>query len=143
VYKLPDGQLDIFTLIHPLEDMLDSGNRWVVRAKQTPWEELEQRIAPKLYSSRGAPAKPLRMMLGAMIIGDFLNVSDAETVRQIQENPYLQYFIGLPEFTHEVVFAPLSLTLFRRRITPQIQKEIRQIMKTAAMDESAAENENE
>ena len=32
MYKLPDGQLDIFTLIHPLEDMLDPLNRWVLRA---------------------------------------------------------------------------------------------------------------
>ena len=101
MYKLPDGQLDIFTLIHPLEDMLDPENRWVVRAKATPWDLLEQHIAPQLYSSRGAPAKPLRMMLGAMMISDLLNISDAETVRQIQENPYLQYFIGLQEFTRQ------------------------------------------
>ena len=131
MYKLPDGQLDIYTLIHPLADMLDADNRWVVRAKAMPWETLETRIAPKLYSSRGAPAKPLRMMLGAMIIGDFLKVSDAETVRQIQENPYLQFFIGLKEFTHEAVFAPLSLTLFRKRLTPEIEREIRQILKAA------------
>ena len=129
MYKLPDGQLDIFTLIHPLEDMLDPGNRWVARAKATPWEALEQHIAPQLYSTRGAPAKPQRIMLGAIMIGDFLNTSDAETVRQIQENPYLQYFIGLQEFTHQPVFAPLSLSLFRRRITPEIQRQIRQILR--------------
>ncbi len=131
MYKLPDGQLDIFTLIHPLEDMLDPENRWVVRAKATPWDLLEQHIAPQLYSSRGAPAKPLRMMLGAMMISDLLNISDAETVRQIQENPYLQYFIGLQEFTRQPVFAPLSLSLFRRRITPAIHRQIRQILRQA------------
>ena len=139
MYKLPDGQLDIYTLIHPLEDMLDAENRWVVRAKAMPWETLEARIEPKLYSTRGAPAKPLRMMLGAMIIGDFLRVSDAETVRQIQENPYLQFFIGLQEFTHEAVFAPLSLTLFRKRLTPEIEREIRQIMKAAETNKTEEE----
>ena len=139
MYKQPDGQLDIYTLIHSLEDMLDAENRWVVRAKAMPWETLEARIAPKLYSTRGAPAKPLRMMLGAMIIGDFLRVSDAETVRQIQENPYLQFFIGLQEFTHEAVFAPLSLTLFRKRLTPEIEREIRQIMKAAETNKTEEE----
>ena len=139
MYKLPDGQLDIYTLIHPLEDMLDAENRWVVRAKAMPRETLEARIAPKLYSTRGAPAKPLRMMLGAMIIGDFLRVSDAETVRQIQENPYLQFFIGLQEFTHEAVFAPLSLTLFRKRLTPEIEREIRQIMTAAETNKTEEE----
>lgn len=54
MYKLPDGQLDIYTLIHPLEDMLDPENRWVVRARAMPWEELERVLSAKLYSSRGA-----------------------------------------------------------------------------------------
>lgn len=131
MYKLPDGQLDIYTLIHPLEDMLDPENRWVVRARSMPWEELERVLSGKLYSSRGAPAKPLRMMLGAMMIGDHLKCSDAETVRQLQENPYMQYFVGLNEFTRERLFAPLSLSLFRKKITPAIDREIRHIIKSA------------
>ncbi len=135
MYKLPDGQLDIFTLIHPLEDMLDPQNRWVLRAKAMPWEELEQTLSTKLYSSRGAPAKPLRMMLGAMMIGDHLKCSDAETVRLIQESPYMQYFVGLQEFTHERLFAPLSLSLFRKKITPAIEREIRRIIRTAGVQE--------
>ena len=49
MYKLPDGQLDIYTLIHPLEDMLDPENRWVVRARAMPWEELERVLSAKLY----------------------------------------------------------------------------------------------
>ena len=135
MYKLPDGQLDIYTLIHPLEDMLDPENRWVVRARAMPWEELERVLSAKLYSSRGAPAKPLRMMLGAMMIGDHLKCSDAETVRQIQENPYMQYFVGLNEFTRERPFAPLSLSLFRKKITPSVDREIRHIIKAADIRE--------
>lgn len=135
MYKLPDGQLDIYTLIHPLADMLDPENRWVVRAASLPWEELERVLAAKLYSTRGAPAKPLRMMLGAMMIGDHLKCSDAETVRLIQENPYMQYFVGLNEFTRERLFAPLSLTLFRKKITPAVEREIRRIIKEAGVQE--------
>ena len=139
MYKLPDGQLDIFTLIHPLEDMLDPNNRWVVRAKSMPWDELEQELYVKLYSSRGAPAKPLRMMLGAMMIGDHLKCSDAETVRLIQESPYMQYFVGLHEFTSERLFAPLSLSLFRKRITPAIEREIRAIVRSAELQDMGDE----
>ncbi len=135
MYKLPDGQLDIFTLIHPLEDMLNPKNRWVIRAKAMPWGELERVLSAKLYSSRGAPAKPLRMMLGAMMIGDYLKCSDAETVRQIQENPYMQFFVGMTEFRQERPFAPLSLSLFRKKITPAIDREIREIIKSAEIRE--------
>ena len=75
------------------------------------------------------------MMLGAMMIGDHLKCSDAETVRLIQESPYMQYFVGLQEFTHERLFAPLSLSLFRKKITPAIEREIRRIIRTAGVQE--------
>jgi hypothetical protein len=35
------------------------------------------------------------MELGALIIKEKLGVSDRETVEQIRENRYLQYFIGM------------------------------------------------
>ncbi len=37
-------------------------------------------------------------MIGAVIIKHKLCLSDRETVAQIQENPYLQYFVGLPGY---------------------------------------------
>ena len=129
MYKLPDGQINIYSFVHPLEDMLDPANRWVVRSKSIPWEELELHLAARLYSTRGAPAKAVRMMLGAMMIADELGLTDAETVRQIEENPYMQYFVGYHEFTRRRPFTPLSLTLFRKRITPPVAREIRRIVK--------------
>ena len=35
------------------------------------------------------------MMLGALLIQKEYSYSDEETILQIQENPYLQFFIGL------------------------------------------------
>ena len=52
----------------------------------------------------GAPAKPFPMALGALIIKEKLGISDRETVEQIRENPYLQYFIGLSEYRNEPPF---------------------------------------
>ena len=39
----------------------------------------------------GAPAKPFRTALGALIIKEKLGISDRETVEQIKENPYLGF----------------------------------------------------
>ena len=64
----------------------------------------------------GNLAKPFRMALGTLIIQTRLGTSDWETVRQIQENPYLQYFIGLPRFQTKASFDPSLITLFRKRI---------------------------
>ena len=49
----------------------------------------------------GAPAKPFRMALGALIIKEYLGTSDRETVERIKESPYLQYFLGLPGFNRQ------------------------------------------
>jgi hypothetical protein len=44
------------------------------------------------------------MALGALIIKEILGTSDRETVEQIKENPYLQYFIGMISYSSETPF---------------------------------------
>lgn len=74
---------------------LDPNNRWVIMAELIPWSEFEEEYSSQLSDKMGAPAKQFRMALGALIIKEKLGISDRETVEQIRENPYLQYFIGL------------------------------------------------
>jgi hypothetical protein len=61
-------------------------------ANLIPWEEFEEEYAKNFASDIGAPALPFRMALGSLIIKERLGISDRETVEQIKENPYLQYF---------------------------------------------------
>lgn len=42
---------------------------------------------------------------------------------QISENPYLQYFIGLPGFQEEAPFDARTLVLFRKRISAEMLME--------------------
>jgi hypothetical protein len=51
-------------------------------------------------SKRGSPALTIRMARGTLIIKEKLGLSDVETVEQIKENPYLQFFIGLETYQH-------------------------------------------
>jgi transposase, IS5 family len=81
---------------------LSETNRWVMMAKMIPWSEFESEYASLFFQEMGAPAKTVRMALGSLIIKERLGIikerlgiSDRETVEQIRENPYLQYFIGL------------------------------------------------
>ena len=62
------------------------------------WSEYEDEYALLFSEERGAPALSFRMALGALIIKEKLGISDRETVEQIKENPYLQYFIGLESY---------------------------------------------
>jgi len=61
----------------------------------------------------GAPAKPFRMALGALIIKARLNLTDEELVEPIKENPYLQFFIGLEAFECSALFDPSIIVYFR------------------------------
>lgn len=55
-------------------------------------------------------------MIGAVLIKHKLSVSDEESVEQIRENPYLQYFIGLKGFQSQAPFAPSLLVDVRKRM---------------------------
>ena len=68
----------------------------------------------------GAPAKPFRMALGALIIKEYLGTSDRETVERIKESPYLQYFLGLPGFTKQEPFEASMFVHFRKRLNLEL-----------------------
>jgi hypothetical protein len=55
------------------------------------------------------------MALGALIIKEKCGYSDEELVEQIRKNPYLQFFIGLPEYRDEIPFDPSMMVHFRKR----------------------------
>ncbi len=89
-----------------------------------PWEPFETEYAGQLSESIGAPAKSFRMALGALIIKERLGTSDAETVEQIRENPYLQYFLGLSEYRDRAPFDSAMLVHCRKRLTLELVERI-------------------
>ena len=95
---------------------LNPDNRWIRLAGIIPWDKYESRYASKFKRATGNVAKPFRMALGALIIQKKLGVSDCELVQEICENPYLQYFIGLPGYQEEKPFDPSAMVAFRKRI---------------------------
>ncbi len=88
----------------PFEGQLAENNRWVIMANLIPWSEFEDEYAKNFPVEMGAPAKSFRTAIGALIIKERLGISDRETVEQIRENPYLQYFIGLSSYSNEAPF---------------------------------------
>ena len=95
---------------------LDSKNIWVILADKIPWKEMEHEYVAMFPSKTGRPAIPFRMALGALIIQKRKGLSDRALVRELNENPYLQYFIGLETFTAEVPMKPTVLVNIRKRL---------------------------
>lgn len=101
---------------YPLEN-LSKTNRWVRLADALEWKTIEERYNERLNNhDRGAGNKPARMVIGAMIIKHMLRASDQVTIDHIQENPYMQYLVGLKYFREEPVFTPELFVYLRKRI---------------------------
>ena len=112
----------------PFSEKLSPDNRWVIMAELIPWSEFEEQYAENFSEIMGAPAKPFRMALGALIIKEKLRTSDRETVEQIRENPYLQYFLGMSDYSNEPPFEASMMVYFRERIGMDLVKKINQKM---------------
>ena len=125
-YKQPYYEPGEFEL--PFEGKLSKNNRWVIMAKLISWSEFEQEYASLFSEEMGAPAKSFRMALGSLIIKEKLGTSDIETVEQIRENPYLQYFIGLSSYSNEPPFDSSMLSHFRQRIDIDLVNKINESM---------------
>ncbi len=112
----------------PIELKMNPENRWIKKSETIPWDEIEERYSSLFPSRTGMPAKPLQTALGALLIQKQYDYSARELVEQIRENPYYQYFIGLPGYQHRAPFAPSLLVEFRKRLTDEILTEINEMI---------------
>ena len=80
-----------------------------------PRGEAEEAYA-KQFVNNGDPAHPARIALGALIIKQELQCSDEWTVRHVSENPYLQYCLGLKEYTSKCPFGASTTVELRKRV---------------------------
>lgn len=140
MYKKQSGQLSFEDFDQPMGLHMNPNNRWIKKAEMIPWAELEPLYANLFRNKKGNVAKPFRMAFGALIIQTEFDFSDEETVAQIQENPYLQFFIGLPGYQEEKPFDSSTMVYFRKRLSPEILQEINE--KILAYHESLVEEDS-
>ncbi|MEN8127402.1 MAG: transposase [Planctomycetota bacterium] len=134
--KASPNQLTFDNFYLPFGGHLRSDNRWVVLADQVPWQQIEEAYGELFSDDNDCPAKSARMALGALLIKERLGTSDRETVEQICENPYLQYFLGLMEYHDEVPFDHSMLTHFRKRFDKEMLADINESIVGRAMGNS-------
>ena len=128
------GQLSFENFYLPFGGKLSSENRWIKLAEIVPWDDFESVYAQQFSEDVGAPAKRFRMALGALIIKERLGISDRETIEQIRENPYLQYFLGLHEYRNDAPFDASLLVHFRQRIGIDLVLQVNESVVEAGME---------
>ena len=98
-----------------LSDMLDMNDPLIALANAIDWEIFENEFAG-FYSKDGCPAKPIRLMVGLLILKQLENLSDESIVIQWKRNPYYQYFCGYNEMQVCEPCHSTQLVKFRQRI---------------------------
>lgn len=109
-------QLKIEEFKTPFLKSLLPDNRWVKLSKVVPWDKFAAIYMSIMNLETGRPGISPRIVLGAMIIKHLEKLDDRGTIAAIQENPYMQYFVGLEEFSPYPVFDPSLFVEIRKRI---------------------------
>jgi IS5 family transposase len=58
-------------------EMLDTNDLFIVLANNYPWSKLEDYLS-QFYSGIGRPPKPIRLMVGLLLLKQMENLSDDE-----------------------------------------------------------------
>jgi IS5 family transposase len=145
VYRHED--YDQLKLEMPFGVTLREDNRWVVLSKKFPWEDIDREYQKHFKSSEGQVAISSRLAFGALYIQAEEGYTDEQTRRNIQENPYLQYFCGFECYTMDSPFDASMMTHFRKRICPEMIQRINDLVfapeAVASMDNSEEEEDDD
>jgi hypothetical protein len=82
----------------------------------------------KMRIDFGRPGISPRMVLGALIIKHMEKLDDRSVIQHIQENVYMQYFVGLTSFTEDPIFNPSLFVKIRKRIGLREFEELNKIL---------------
>jgi IS5 family transposase len=95
---------------------LDPNDPLLQLSRAIPWQDFEQEFSKHYTKNIGAPSKPIRLMVGLLLLKSLRNLSDESVVIQWKENVYYQAFCGMTEFQQKVPCHATELVHFRKRI---------------------------
>lgn len=134
-YRDDENQLGIEEFFMPFGGKLSRSNRWVKMAEMMPWSMIEDVYMRSMSLDTGRGAFPARVAYGAIFVKEHERLTDEETVTAIAENPYIQYFLGLKEFTDEPLFDASMMVHFRKRFSVEDLARINEAICTAKVPE--------
>jgi len=122
------NQLTICGFETPFDQLLTRENRWVKLCALIPWDKIVRQYDQQFNASEGRPALSGRIVIGAVVIKHMLALSDRETILQIQENMFMQYFLGYSTFTNDAAFSPSLFVAIRERLSLNVLASINEII---------------
>jgi transposase, IS5 family len=112
--KPPDqSSLNLFEPV--LRQVVKRHHPLVLFADNFPWNDIESEYSV-LYSEKGAPSKPVRLMAGLLILKQIFKGTDEGMVLECARDDCFQYFCGGSIFNDKPPCDPSDLARFRKRI---------------------------
>jgi transposase, IS5 family len=138
------NQLELVGFESPFIKHLNPSNRWVILSRQIPWDKIANVYQKQLNNSvTGANGINPRVAIGAIFIKHICDLSDREAILQIQENVYMQYFIGYSGFSYEPVFDASLFVDLRKRFGAEQINEINELIMGLVTKEEAKNKESD
>jgi len=115
-----------------LSDQLNPQNPLYRLSEEIDWGYFENEFNPLFKGKNGHPPKPIRLMIGIMMLQQIYNESDELVVEKWIENPYWQFFCGFDYLQWKKPINPTSLVYWRKRLGKDgLEKILKATVKTA------------
>ena len=133
--KIDTSQSDLFK--SRLSNQLNPKDPLFILAHQVNWSYFEEEFGSFYRPGPGQPPKPIRLIVGLMMLQHMNGLSDEQVVYQWVQNPYWQYFCGYDYLQWELPIDPSSMTRWRKRLGPEnLEKILAQTIVTAVKIEA-------
>jgi IS5 family transposase len=135
--KTDTSQTELFR--ERLSNQLNPREPLFILARQINWSVLEEFFGAEFTEGPGQPPKPIRLMVGLMMLQHMNGLSDEEVVKQWVQNPYWQYFCGFDYLQRELPADGSSMTRWRKRIGKEgVEKILAETIATALRTETVS-----
>lgn len=122
------NQLTLAGFETPFVNQLNKDNRWVKMAQVIPWDKIVPYYDHLFSSDEGRVPISGRIIIGAMIIKHLEKFTDRATIQHIQENMFMQYFLGYSSFTNEAPFTAPLFVAIRKRMSLELTSKISDVI---------------
>lgn len=115
-----------------LSELLNPAHEFYMLAQMIDWDYYEKEFGSFYSENNSREPKPIRLMVGLVMLQNMFNLSDRSVVRTWLENPYWQFFCGFDFLQWKFPIDPSSLTRFRNRLGENgVQKIFKSTIKMA------------
>lgn len=98
-----------------LSELLNPKHELYQLSQKIDWDYFEKEFEKLFKSNYGHPPKPIRLIVGLIMLQNIYNESDERVIEKWVENPYWQLFCGFDFLQWEPPINPTSLVHWRKR----------------------------